>query len=106
MVKIPIEVKIFLRRINNKFHPEKIYLFGSRAEGKAKKYSDWDFIIVSKKFSALNGYKRAVQIYKLSKGDFAFDVLCFTPKEFEQKKKEPSLISASVEKKALIEISA
>jgi|SRR3989344_3426203 len=105
MVEIPNEVKKMLKKIAEKFKPEKIYLFGSRAVGKAKKDSDWDFIIVSKKFRTLDGYNRAVRVYKLSKGEFAFDVLCFTPEEFEQKKKEPSLISAAVEQNALIEIS-
>lgn len=105
MVKIPSEVRKLLKMVEKKFGPEKIYLFGSRTTGKPRKDSDWDFIIVSQKFSKLNGYRRAVQIYKLSQGDFAFDVLCFTPKEFEQKKKEPSLISAALEQKSLIEIS-
>jgi len=106
MVKIPFEVNKLLKKICSKFKPEKIYLFGSRAIGKARKDSDWDFIIVSKNFTKLNGYKRAVQVFRLSEGDFAFDVLCFTPEEFEQKKKEPSLISAAIEQKALVEISA
>ena len=92
MVAIPAEVRVFLRNVGKKFAPQKIYLFGSRARGNAAEESDWDFIIVSKKFEGMDGYHRAVEVHQLSQGTFAFDVLCLTPSEFKTKKSEPSLI--------------
>ncbi len=50
--------RVSLRRIKNiipktaeKFNVkiERIILFGSRAKGKAKKYSDWDILIITEK---------------------------------------------------------
>ena len=104
MVRIPSAVASFLNRVKKQFSPQKVYVFGSRATGKAKKDSDWDLIIVSAKFKGMTGYRRAVEVYKLSKGDFALDVLCFTPREFEDKKQEPSLVSKSLQEEALVEI--
>lgn len=35
-----------LARIEAKYHPEQIWLFGSRARGEAREYSDWDLLVV------------------------------------------------------------
>ena len=104
MVEIPNEVKSFLENVKKKFTPQHVYVFGSRATGRARPDSDWDFIIVSEKFSGVDGYRRAVEVYRLSTGDFAFDVLCFTPEEFEAKKAEPSLVQQSLENNELVEV--
>ncbi len=104
MVTIPAQVRSFIKRIQQQFAPAKIYVFGSRAIGKSRPDSDWDFIIISKKFEDIDGYHRAVQIHKLSKGDFALDVICMTPDEFKMKKQEPSLISEAINTKSLIEV--
>ncbi|MBI4016816.1 MAG: nucleotidyltransferase domain-containing protein [Candidatus Aenigmarchaeota archaeon] len=105
MVKIPVEVRAFLQKVKRKFVPDKIYIFGSRAAGKAARISDWDFIVVSKCFKGVDGYRRSVAIYELAAGDFALDVICFTPQEFENRKKEVSIISEAIEKNTLVEVS-
>lgn len=40
----PLEV--LLARIEEKYHPEQIWLFGSRARGDARPTSDWDVFVV------------------------------------------------------------
>ena len=50
MGKETIEIREFVRQINKKFSPEKIILFGSRAKKDHLKDSDYDIIVVSKKF--------------------------------------------------------
>ena len=40
----PLEV--LLARIQEKYHPEQVWLFGSRARGDARPTSDWDLFIV------------------------------------------------------------
>ncbi len=40
----PLET--LLARIEEKYHPEQIWLFGSRARGTAKPWSDWDIFVV------------------------------------------------------------
>lgn len=41
---VPIEM--LLTRIQEKYHPEQIWLFGSRARGDARPSSDWDLLVV------------------------------------------------------------
>ena len=43
------ELALFKKRLSKKMPIDKMIFFGSRAIGKAKKYSDVDLIIVSKK---------------------------------------------------------
>lgn len=38
---------VLLSRIEEKYHPEQIWLFGSRARGDAKAWSDWDLFVVT-----------------------------------------------------------
>ncbi len=40
----PLEV--LLARIEEKYHPEQVWLFGSRARGDAQPTSDWDLFVV------------------------------------------------------------
>jgi hypothetical protein len=41
-------IRALLARIEEKYHPEQVWLFGSRARGDARSTSDWDlFVVVS-----------------------------------------------------------
>lgn len=39
-------IKMLLARIEQKYHPEQVWLFGSRARGEAREASDWDLLVV------------------------------------------------------------
>lgn len=39
-------IQMLLARIKEKYHPEQVWLFGSRARGEAGPTSDWDLLVV------------------------------------------------------------
>lgn len=82
------KLKEIIRTIATKARPEKIYLFGSRTNGKAKKDSDYDLLIVKK--LKKSRYEQIVSIHKLFwLPGFSMDVLVRTPKEIKMWKDVP-----------------
>jgi len=74
-----------VRRIVNRFHPEKVILFGSFARGTAGEDSDADVLVVM----PVEGSKRkkANEIDVALVGiDLAVDVIVVTPEELERQK--------------------
>lgn len=71
-------------RVVEAIHPEKIFLFGSRAWGKPDEASDVDlFVVVAD--SDLPSYRRAIPIYRALRGiGVAVDVVVQTHEEVEQ----------------------
>lgn len=41
-----VPIRALLHRIEERYHPEEIWLFGSRARGDARPTSDWDLLVV------------------------------------------------------------
>ncbi len=67
--------------ITQAMHPEKIYLFGSYADGKATEDSDVDLVVVME--SELAPHKRNVALKRLFPGrSFSLDAFVYTPQEF------------------------
>ena len=90
------EMDTFLKEVRKKFDPELMILFGSRVGDEPLKSSDYDALIVSKKFDGIHFLDR---IYRqLELGDYDRDVglLPSTPKEFEKKKKEIGIVRDAV----------
>ena len=52
---VPLLVEL-VRRLVETFHPERIYLFGSRARGEGSPHSDYDLMVVVAQ-SELPGYR-------------------------------------------------
>lgn len=80
-----------VRRIVERFDPERIILFGSHARGSASSDSDVDLLVVM----PVVGSKRAKQIeIRLALHDIAFpkDVIVTTPEEFAWRKEVPGTI--------------
>jgi len=96
------EVDNFINKVKIEFKPEKIILFGSRAEGTDWKRSDYDFIIVSSKFEGMHWLERISRLIKLWKLDVDIDVLPYTPKEFEEKKENSSTVRSAIKQGKLI----
>lgn len=93
-------IKIFRNRIKDKYNLSKIILFGSRANGKPKKDSDVDLIVVSKDFEGKKSFRRAPDLYlewhlKLDM-ELPVDFLCYTPSEFDKLKKQVSIVSHAI----------
>ncbi|MFH0875500.1 MAG: nucleotidyltransferase domain-containing protein [archaeon] len=102
MDKSKNEVDDFVGKIKNKFTPQEIILFGSRAKKTSFAYSDYDFIIVSEKFKGMHWLERISKIIKFWKLPYDIDVLAYTPEEYEDKKINSSTIRTALKEKYLI----
>ncbi|MEW6103705.1 MAG: nucleotidyltransferase domain-containing protein [bacterium] len=75
-----------INKIKTHFHPLKVILFGSYAEGKSKPDSDVDLLVIMK--SNERPAKRAIKIRKLCRPRFlSMDILVRTPREIEERLK-------------------
>ena len=84
--------KVLSRDINiNKF-----ILFGSRARGDYKMYSDFDIIVVSKYFGNINRLDRPYILYTKWDIGLPVDFLCYTPEEFNKLKKQITIVKEAV----------
>jgi predicted nucleotidyltransferase len=80
------------RRLVEKFHPEKIILFGSQARGTADEHSDVDILVIQN----IKGNRRNLLMemyYALSGLGFARDIIVLSPEEFERDRLIPGTIA-------------
>ena len=94
--RMNLAVKKFELAVKKKFAPTKFILFGSRAKGNAFVYSDYDFLIVSNAFDGMNWLDRISKIVELWDCEANIDVLPYTPKEFERKKFQRTIVQQAV----------
>ncbi len=90
------ELKKFKDKISQKYNPEKIIFFGSRASGKPHRDSDIDLIVVSKSFKDLSVLKRCPDLYLEWNLDYPVDFLCYTPEEFNKLKNQVTIVSEAI----------
>ena len=90
------EIRDFLRKVEERFEPNKIILFGSRARGDYLKASDYDLIVVSSSFRGIHFLDRLTMLFELWDYDFDLDILAYTPEEFEEKKNEIGVVNEAV----------
>ena len=89
-------LKEHLHFLKARFKPEKILLFGSRARGEHLKESDIDLIVVSSKFEGTPFVERMVEAYGMWNKKIDLEQICYTPAEFEKKKKELGIVRQAV----------
>ena len=91
-------IKDFIKKIKKKYKVEKAILFGSRARGDALKESDYDVIIVSPDFEGIFFTQRTARMYDFWEHyPLEVEVICYTPEEFEKKKKQIGIAKKAVE---------
>ncbi|MBI5884775.1 nucleotidyltransferase domain-containing protein [archaeon] len=90
--------KAFAKRVKKAFGDAKIIFFGSRAGKDYLLESDYDFIIISKSFQGINFFKRMSEMYAYWNERQALEALCYTPEEFEEKKKLIGIASEAAKK--------
>jgi predicted nucleotidyltransferase len=74
-----------INRIAANINPDKIYLFGSYANGQANDDSDIDLLVV--KDTSEPKYKRSIELQRLLIGSkLPVDILVYTNEEFEKEK--------------------
>lgn len=76
--------------------------FGSRAIGKYKQYSDADLVIVSSKFKEQKHRRRPLILYDYWDLNYPVDFLCYTPEEFEKKRKQVTIVREAVKEGIVI----
>jgi predicted nucleotidyltransferase len=78
-------IRQFARQVAERFHPEKIILFGSYAYGTAHEDSDVDILVV---MPARNQIDQAVRIDRVIDPPFPVDLIVRTPKNMEWRLRE------------------
>src|SRR5262245_26868202 len=85
-------------RLVRTLHPERIYLFGSRARGDAGPDSDYDLLAVVPE-SHLAPHRRDVVAFRALCGvGAAKDVVVYTRQEFESRSRAVSSLPATVQR--------
>ena len=62
------------------------------------KHSDYDIIVVSDMFEGIHFLDRLKMLFELWDYDFDLDILAYTLREFEEKRKEIGIVSEAVRK--------
>src|SRR5919199_1638492 len=78
-------IRRFARQIAERFHPEKIILFGSYAYGTPHAESDVDLLVIMPTY---NEIAQAVRIRRECKRPFALDLVVKTPQRLERALKD------------------
>jgi predicted nucleotidyltransferase len=74
-------IRRFARRIAERFHPQKIILFGSYAYGTPHAESDVDLLVIMPAYDVVN---QAIRICRAFEREFVFDLIVRTPKQIER----------------------
>ena len=86
LVQQPPYLSEVVDRIVQKFHPEKIILFGSWARGDAREDSDLDLLVVLSQVE--HKRKAAIEVLRVLNGlPISKDVIVTTPQEIEERGK-------------------
>lgn len=92
----------FKEKLTRKIEIDHMIFFGSMAKGRAKKWSDIDLVIVSKKFNNVKTYKRAKGFRNYWNLNYPVDFLCYTPAEFNRLKKQVTIVREAVKEGIVI----
>ena len=87
----------FAERLEERIGAQAVFLFGSRARGEAHDDSDYDLIVVSPYFAALEQPRRAIglrEYWHEVGGDGPMDLICLTPEEFALAQDRITLVAA------------
>jgi len=86
----------FARKLHDEVGATKVILFGSRARGDWLKESDYDFVIVAGRFQGMPFVSRPVDLYQYWTGHPGVELLCYTPEEFDRKRRQISIVREAV----------
>ena|SRR3989344_9624283 len=93
----------FVKKARKKYNITKAIFFGSRARGDYLKDSDYDIILVSPDFEGIFFTQRISRMYEFWKHYPAeIEPICYTPKEFEKKKKQIGMVKKANEEGIII----
>ncbi|MFH1564201.1 MAG: nucleotidyltransferase domain-containing protein [Nitrospirota bacterium] len=81
--KVKEEVKKIVERLKSNYAPEKVILFGSLADGRARSESDIDLIII--KQTKEKPWERTARVDAFISHNMPVDLLVYTPEEIEER---------------------
>lgn len=90
------QLALFLNRVKIRFPDAKVFLFGSRARGDFLLESDVDVLIISDGFKDIFWPRRLGLISEMWDGFVVLEPLCYTPEEFEKKRKQLGVVSQAI----------
>jgi predicted nucleotidyltransferase len=91
-------VKRLRTRVSRRLRVQAHILFGSRTEGRADEWSDYDFIVVSPDFEGTPFLERGRLIFPLRERDVSCDFLCCTAREYRELASRPTLVKEASER--------
>lgn len=93
--KLIRKLEDFKKKLEKKIDIKEVILFGSRVNGRLRKNSDVDLIIVGD-FKGKGNLERAPQLYDFWEIDLPVDFICYTPEEYELLKKRISIVKEAL----------
>ena len=84
-------IEEMVRRISDRFHPEKIILFGSHARGTAGPDSDADLLVVMSVHGSRRKQATAIDV-ALGGIPLPADVIVITPEDLDRKANRPGTV--------------
>lgn len=100
--KFPLVLDEIISRLANGLNAERIYLFGSQAEGQAEPDSDYDLLVVVSR-SDLPRHKREAKSYDLLWGlTTPVDVIVLTRTEFLRQTKVKTSLAAAARSRGIL----
>jgi predicted nucleotidyltransferase len=99
MVKIN-QIKSYVKKISDEFHPQKVILFGSYAYGKPTSDSDVDLLVVMEDLNHTE--KPSLEIRRRIKAPFPLDLLVKSPSHIKKRLKMRDYFMRDVFKKGVV----
>ena len=85
-------------QLSRRLRVHALVLFGSRAEGRADEWSDYDFIVVSPDFEGIPFLEHGRLMFLLRERGVSYDFLCYTPREYRELASRPTLVKEASER--------
>lgn len=89
-------LKAHLDFLREKFKPEMILLFGSRARGDNLKESDIDLLLVSKEFEGVPFIERMALAYGMWDKKEDLEQICYTPSELGEMSERIGIVQSAL----------
>ena len=89
-------LRYFKALLQERFHITHMILFGSRARDDWLYSSDIDLILVSDDFRSYGFLDRMREIAEMWDGDLMIEAICYTPEEFERKRREKGIVNTAM----------
>jgi len=93
----------FIEKVREKYEITQAILFGSRARGDHLIDSDYDVVLVSPDFRGIFFSQRSALMYDFWRHwPLEIEPLCYTPEEFEAKKRQIGIVNEAVKEGMLL----